>query len=474
MHQLVFVDSGDSVQPNIDSIDISLDEPDIIESIPSSSGKSSVWECFDASTEVVKDPSTGFSQYNKEAKCKFCTATFSVKKGNTSKLWSHLEKKHFAQYSKHAPTKLQTNRVNRMRKPSMQPDIKSALLKGAAYSSQSVEFKKRTAAVLNYIVSDGRPLSTVESKAFLDMLAAFDNRYKLPSRRTVSDEHIPQMYMKIKSDIQSAISENKHDAPRFSFTTDLWSSATMEPYISLTIHFVNSEMSLKKYTLETKYIPDKHTGVNLALAIEELLGYWNLDLSDVQVITTDSAANMIKMADEAKIRRLPCFGHILHNAVGKGMKGAEIERVIAKLKRIVAYFHQSHSRQRKLDEELKKGNKPPVKLLAECPTRWGTCYDMFKSIKSNLPEIKRVVVDEASHLVTNPDEDHMIDVVVEAFEELSLMTDGLSGEKAVTASAVIPMVSVIHALLYKPVKKNESRALQQTVYEYICDKYDAC
>ena len=90
----------------------------------------------------------------------------------------------------------------------------------------------------------------------------------------------------------------------------------------------------------------------------------------------------------------------------------------------------------------------PLTLHGPRPTRRGSTYTMYQGIKASLPEIKRVVVEHDSSLVTTPDEDKIINTVVEAFNELNDMTDQLSGEKVVTVSAVLPMARLIKSLQY--------------------------
>lgn len=374
--------------------------------------------------ELSKDTATGLDMRLKKAKCKFCKGekgVFTCTRGNTSNLWSYLEKNHYSEYAKIAPSSLQQSRISRIstkKTPHNQPTISSALRAATPYTTKSREHKLRTDAVLDYITSDGRPLSTVDSTKFIQMSKVFDNRYKLPSRRSITDTCLPEKFITVRTGIQRKLAENKNSLVSiFSFTTDLWSSSTLEPYISLTAHYITNGMKMQRYTLETKYIPDRHTGVNLSHAIEELLELWTLDFKHVAAITTDSAANMLKMADVSGLMRKPCFGHLLHNGVNKALEEPLVKQLIAKLKRISAYFHQSHSRALKLEQEQKAAGKAERLPHAPCPTRWGSTYDMLRDINENLTLIKRIIVEDNSTLVPTPDEEKILKRVVEAFAE---------------------------------------------------------
>lgn len=425
--------------------------------------KSSVWKSFTSKTTTQKGKH-GFIELIKTATCNICSKTFEIKRGNTSNLWTHLENHHYAEYAKY--------------KTSSKPEKKSASASGniidifkkmTPYAKGSVEYGKRTEAVVKYICQDTKPLSTIDSPSFRALLHTFDPRYNPPSRTTISDNHIPAMYYQVKSGIQARIRSAKlAHVPVFSFTTDAWSSVTLEPYLSLTIHFIDQDWNFVRFTLENRYVPDPKTGINLALVINDLLELWDLDVKDVSCITTDSAANMIKMAEEGRFPRIPCFGHLLHNGIKEAMKPAQ--ECTKKLREIVAYFHVSFKRQKKLDEEMVKAGKRPVTMLADCQTRWGSTFKMYKLIHDHLTEIKRVIVEDSARLVPSVDDELMIKTVVEALADYEEMTDALSGDTSPTAGEVLPLLQIIGGLRYGAISP-KAREFRNQIYDYISRKY---
>lgn len=435
--------------------------------------RSAVWQAFDKLTK--QRMVDGILKNYKIAKCKYCPKEIEIERSNTTNPTSHLETTHYSVWMKLFPNKVP--RKSKSASASGTPDIRHALVKGLPYETDSREFRERTNAVLNYITSDGRPLSTVDSIPFRSMLAAFDSRYKLPSRRTISDTYLSKSYSDTRSCIQqlitSAISSGQ-GVPMLSFTTDLWTSSIQEPYISLTVHYVDAAFVMKAHTLETQYIPDRHTGVNLALTMKDLMESWGIGANDMRVITTDSAANMVKMGREGGFDRLPCFGHLLHNAVCNALnddrKRPQVKKCTQKLKEVIAYFHQSHHRQLKLKEELELENKPSVRLVADCSTRWGSTYNMYESIRKNLNAIKKALVVGDSGKVPNKDDEVLINGVCEALQPFAVMTDSLSGESQPTASSVLPMVQIISTLRYEKHLTPFSRELRNDIYDYFQNK----
>ncbi|GAA6084883.1 ceramide transfer protein isoform X1 [Tachysurus ichikawai] len=78
----------------------------------------------------------------------------------------------------------------------------------------------------------------------------------------------------------------------FFTTTDLWSSRTTEPYISLTVHFVDEEFELKSRCLQTSYFD--YTGENIAMGLREALAAWDLREERQVAMTTDNGTNVVK------------------------------------------------------------------------------------------------------------------------------------------------------------------------------------
>ena len=127
------------------------------------------------------------------------------------------------------------------------------------------------------------PFTTVEKSGFKKMLATFDPRYELPSRKYFSKTGIPRLYNSVKSTVEKELKEMQF----VSATTDLWSSEVMHPYISLTIHFVNQLWEMKNLCLQTVFLPCDHTGDNNAEALNKGLDSWNLKEEQLVYITTD-------------------------------------------------------------------------------------------------------------------------------------------------------------------------------------------
>ncbi|KAK0144040.1 Zinc finger BED domain-containing protein 1 [Merluccius polli] len=172
------------------------------------------------------------------------------------------------------------------------------------------------------------------------MIKTLDPRYKLPSRKYFSQVAIPNLYQQNRCDGQTV----RH----FAATTDMWSSRTMEPYLSLTVHFISEEWLLQSHCLQTSYFPEDHTGELLAAGLHEALDSWGLSEEKLVAITTDNGANIKKAIELNNWTRLQCFGHRLHLAIERGVKDDRIQRAVGVCKEIVSAFSYSWKKRRDL------------------------------------------------------------------------------------------------------------------------------
>ena len=82
------------------------------------------------------------------------------------------------------------------------------------------------------------PIYTVEKDGFRAMVEALNPRYQLPHRDYFSRTAIPELYEKTREQIAVKV---KQESQYFSATADLWSSCTSDPYVCVTIHYIDSE-----------------------------------------------------------------------------------------------------------------------------------------------------------------------------------------------------------------------------------------
>ena len=154
------------------------------------------------------------------------------------------------------------------------------------------------------------------------MSKVFDLRYQLPSQNYMyfSRTTIPALY----AEAHKNMIEDLYEAHFYSATTDLWSSVGVEPYISLTVHYVDGRWKLQSKCLQTHMFmpagPHRNQDSQCFTRNSGVMETVHVHVSVEQLVCMTSGYNVIKAAVELGWVRLSCFGHNLHNAVNNPIK----------------------------------------------------------------------------------------------------------------------------------------------------------
>lgn len=248
----------------------------------------------------------------KEITCKICRAVVSAPQSNTTNLFNHLKFSHKVVYEKvlkeqKTPQSASTSATR------TQSSIENTLYNATPYPTGSRRHQEITEAVTFMLAKDMCPISTVSNPGFKTLVKTLDKRYVLPSRKHFSRVALPALYDKCRAEVEKDVSTAEY----FATTTDLWSSRSMEPYISLTVHYIDADFAMKTKCLQTAFFPDDHTGINIADGLKQAMAAWNLEEDKLVCITTDNASNVKLAAELNGWIRLQCFGHRLHLAIGE-------------------------------------------------------------------------------------------------------------------------------------------------------------
>ena len=315
--------------------------------------------------------------------------------GTTSNMWNHLRLHHptLIEGMDAAPAPSSAARGSKK----TQPTITQMFAASQPYSKSSNKHKEITRVITTCLAEDGMPASAVERSGMKKLIGYFDKRYSMPSRHHFSRIAIPQLYNECREKILKELKSVLH----FSATTDGWSSNFVyDPYLSLTVQYVSKDWSMTSLMLETYPLEEDHTGENLAAAIDESLDRWNLSKDKMAGITTDSAANMKRACKIMDVTRLPCFGHILHNAIQNSSTDDKIARAIASCKKVSSAFHTSYKKKRLLAEKQKAHDLPVLAVPGECKTRWMSKYKLICFVLQHESAIRDVLNDRANvHLI---------------------------------------------------------------------------
>jgi hypothetical protein len=158
--------------------------------------------------------------------------------------------------------------------------------------------------LVDFIAKDLQPLSVVEDSGFVGLMEFVEPRLKLPSRSTLTCSWLPEVYESEKIKLKSLLANVQF----VSLTCDLWSSIAHDSKLTVTCHFIDSELKLHSHVLETISIPERHTSLNLSIRLIEIAKCWGIE-NKVACVVTDNASNIVNAIKECGWEHISCFAH---------------------------------------------------------------------------------------------------------------------------------------------------------------------
>ncbi|KAK1904230.1 Zinc finger BED domain containing protein 1 [Dissostichus eleginoides] len=247
------------------------------------------------------------------------------------------------------------------------------------------------------------------------MIKVLDPRYVLPSRKFFSEVALPQLY----NSTRQRVAKELEEVSFYSATTDLWSSRTMQPYMSLTVHFINNDWTLRSVCLQTAYFPEDHTE--------------------------------------------------------NGVKDPRIDRAIGVCKKAVSAFSYSWKKRRDMSEVQAELGLPTHQLITESPTRWGSRQRMIERFLEQEKALVRVLGSDkkSRHLVPTWQDLDVLESINKAVKPLQEFTDALSGESYVSVSYIKPVLHLFKTSLLQPEEEDAelTKTIKGKIMRYLDDKY---
>lgn len=351
--------------------------------MPPNKLKSKIWNYFNKIGE-------------KEAVCKICNKNLKTS-GNTSNLRGHLEKVHLQQWqdtetetptkkvrrvsditdyleadaanpktsdlnnvelSSTSNTKVNTNpssssgnikdkiasassgMIVRGYKEATQPNVDDFINNIKSITSQDgAKSKKITEAIVNFIVMDNRPFSTVAGKGFLQLMKEVCPLYKVPSRETIKSR-IDDKYDAMSNIFKTYIK----NAENYCITYDIWTETMQnKSFVGVTIHFLD-KLKLLSGTLGVFELTESHTSAYITEKLQDIFIEWNISIDKVTAVITDNDSTVMKvnrnMFGEKKI--IACFAHTINLVVTKSIDDAKkCTELIGKVRNIVKFIKRS-------------------------------------------------------------------------------------------------------------------------------------
>ena len=121
---------------------------------------------------------------------------------------------------------------------------------------------------------------------------------------------LPELYNSEKVKLLDKLKQVDH----VSVTTDCWTSRTVDPYMTVTVHFVDQNWQINSRVLSTTKVEGSHTGEKIADELRGVFKTWGIE-DKVTTIVNDNAANVKNAVERLKTRHQACFAPTLNLVV---------------------------------------------------------------------------------------------------------------------------------------------------------------
>jgi hypothetical protein len=179
----------------------------------------------------------------------------------------------------------------------------------------------------------------------------------------------------------------------FSASCDGWQSVSGIPTLGATVHYITPSWHLRDVAVVVRKFPPPHTGKAYAQLFGAALDEYNLPIEHMLSLTTDGAANMLKMAEELMTPHLRCVDHALHNAVQTDVfKSDEFKGVFTAPIELGNFFSSIATTRNEVARLLavKMGVPEPRKVVAVVDTRWHSLHAALEAHIERWPVIQFV------------------------------------------------------------------------------------
>ena len=315
-------------------------------------------------------------------------------------------------------------------KTSLKPLKQTSLVLGGKKLATSQQ-ESITRKVAMMCALDIKPVSVVEGLGFKLLVHSLNPGYRVPCRKTVS-KYLEHIYKEHKDSLIESISEKP-----ISLTSDLWTSASDQGYITVTAHYLDN-WEIQNKVLATRNMTARHTGLNIGQELNNICAEFRV--AKKVALVTDNAANMSIAAQECGAPHINCFSHTLQLAIEDGLKLDQVSKVIGASRRLVSHFsHSSLAVNALLEKQI--GSK--LKLIQDVPTRWNSSFMMMERLLKLRVAAYGVMFDDQ---VTKPADRQRLEMkesywtvmedIVPILGPLAEITDMLGKEDIPTGSSV--------------------------------------
>jgi hypothetical protein len=312
------------------------------------------------------------------------------------------------------------------------------------YDATSIVQQDIMEKLVKFVAKTYEPFSLVENENFRELVKSLNPAFAIPGVKGFKCK-MQEKYKSKVSEVAEILNDKKNTVA--SVSVDYWSSGDYTSYVTLTASLITEQWLMMSLTLAVKEAPGHHDAQHTKIHLEDLLKEWNLNANTLYVVR-DEGSDLKSACDNLMKWRgsLRCFDHALQRAVLDCIdkkKNEPLACIVEQAKIIVRHFHGSPLQTNNLIIEAKKYEAEGItfcKLKQECPTRWGSLYELMNRLLAMKKPVSHVLSDSAPNLVPSAQFWVEVEQICRLLKPLKVISEKMCAEKSPTLSSVYPVL----------------------------------
>ena len=299
----------------------------------------------------------------------------------------------------------------------------------AKYSLTSPLQKRFDLDIMIMLARDNLPFSFVEGEGFRYFCAAHCSKYNIKGRRCFSRKVCPLLYENLKRTMDSLLEKELAGCHSVAFTADEWTSKALHGYLALTIHYINEDFQLRKFTVACRSTEGWTTDIGKVTLVNNMIE----DIPSIhgrqttKIVVTDGAMNKT-MKEASKVNvNINCMAHIINNTLKDAFEIHEVLDLVKRVKDLCAATRKSLKKTNLIREKCNELEIDFVKLVQPVETRWNSMFYSMESIVRIRRALKELLDEgrfDETFMAKIPTE-RMFDSMGEMLKPLKIIQDAL-------------------------------------------------
>ncbi|XP_051524120.1 E3 SUMO-protein ligase ZBED1-like isoform X2 [Myxocyprinus asiaticus] len=288
--------------------------------------------------------------------------------------------------------------------------------------------------LLNMMVKDLQPLSTVKGALFQHLTRSLQPSLGIPLNASLIRAELQRLYRHKRMEVQNAV----NNASNLVLSAELWSSNESLFYLTVSCHLISEKWELKSYVLDTAHLLAERTADNVVQQLLRTANEWNI-IEKIQVVVTNVDGMKKVHKNGCRWVYIPCLAHTLDKVFREAIADSDWRPLLRKCQHIVAFIHQNNQASQTLQQN---------KLIQSTCLQWLPTLYMLKNLLEQWPAIFKVFVHRRDDgLCLNENERRIVEDIVAVLNILKTVTEEIGRQGYSPISNIIPLVQKLQEKL---------------------------